>query len=60
MQTPTGLELKIQEMAQRIHVLREIVGLTAAEMAQKTGVSEAEYIECEAGNRDLNFAFLYR
>ena len=60
MQTPTGLELKIQEMAQRIHVLREIVGLTAAEMAQKTGVSEAEYVECEAGNRDLNFAFLYR
>ena len=60
MQTPTGLELKIQEMAQRIHVLREIVGLTAAEMAQKTGVSEAEDVEGEAGNRDLNFAFLYR
>ncbi|MBQ3065174.1 MAG: AMP-binding protein [Clostridia bacterium] len=60
MHTATGLELKIQEMAQRIHVLREIVGLSVSEMAQKTGVSEEEYIQCEAGKSDLNFAFLYR
>ncbi len=60
MHTATGLELKIQEMAQRIHVLREIVGLSVTEMAQKTGISEEEYIQCEAGKSDLNFAFLYR
>ena len=60
MSTATGLEFKIQEMAQRIKTVREIVGLTPAEMALKTGVSEEEYLCCEAGERDLNFAFLYR
>ena len=56
----TGLEFKIREMAQRIKTLREIVGLTTAEMAVKTGVTETEYLACEAGTSDLNFAFLYR
>ena len=56
----TGLEFKIREMAQRIKTLREIVGLTTLEMAQKTGVTEDEYIACESGKSDLNFAFLYR
>ena len=56
----TGLEFKIREMAQRIKTLREIVGLTTSEMAIKTGVTEQEYIACEQGNSDLNFAFLYR
>ena len=56
----TGIELKILEMAARIRDLREIVGLTTAEMALKTGVSEEEYIACENARRDLNFAFLYR
>ena len=56
----TGLEFKIMEMAKRIAELREIVGLTTAEMALKTGVTEEEYLACENGERDLNFAFLYR
>ena len=56
----TGLEFKIIEMAQRIKTLREIVGYTTAYMAEKTGVSESEYISCEKGESDLNFAFLYR
>ncbi len=56
----TGLEFKIQEMAQRIKTLREIVGYTPSEMALKTGIEETEYLQCEAGERDLNFAFLYR
>ncbi len=55
-----GLDLKIKEMARRIVELREIENLSTAEMAAKTGVSEAEYIACESGNSDLNFAFLYR
>lgn len=58
--TKTGLEEKIREMAGRIRALREIVGLSTAEMAEKTDVEEAEYIACEAGRQDLNFAFLYR
>lgn len=56
----TGLEFKIREMAQRIKTLREIVGLSISEMAVKTGVSESEYVDCESGKSDLNFAFLYR
>ena len=56
----TGLDFKIQEMAGRIRELREVVGFTYAEMAQKTGVSVEEYIQCEAGKSDLNFAFIYR
>ncbi|MGN1082364.1 MAG: AMP-binding protein, partial [Candidatus Avispirillum sp.] len=38
----------------------EIEGLTPEEMAQKTDISVEEYLECEAGRSDLNFAFIYR
>ncbi len=58
--TMTGLDFKIKEMAGRIRALREIEGLDPAQMAAKTGVSEAEYIRCESGQSDLNFAFIYR
>ena len=60
MEQITGLDYKIQEMAARIRELREIEGLTPAEMAEKTAVSIEEYKECEAGKSDLNFAFIYR
>ncbi len=60
MKNATGLDLKIREMAERIKELREIEGLSTAEMAVKTDVSEQEYIECENGHSDLNFAFIYR
>jgi len=55
-----GLDLKIKEMAGRIRELREIENYTIAFMAEKTGVSEAEYEACEKGQKDLNFAFIYR
>ncbi len=54
------LDLKIKEMARRIRELRDIVGLSVAQMAGKTAVSEEEYIACENGKADLNFAFIYR
>ncbi len=60
MNTATGLQFKITEMAERIKTLREIVGLSYEEMALKTGVTVEEYLACEAGESDLNFAFLYR
>ena len=56
----TGLAFKLQEMATRIRELRQIVGLSVEEMAKKTDVSVEEYLACEAGRIDLNFAFLYR
>ncbi len=54
------IDLKIKEMAGRIRELREIENLSVLQMAEKTGVSEQEYIACENGERDLNFAFIYR
>ena len=55
-----NLDLKIKAMASRIKELREIEGLSIAEMAKFTDVSEEEYAACERGERDLNFAFIYR
>ncbi len=56
----TGITYKIQEMAKRIRELREITGLTVEEMAKRTDMSVEEYMQCEAGNRNLSIAFLYR
>ena len=56
----SGLDFKIKEMAGRIRALREIEGLEPQQMAAKTGVSVEEYILCESGQSDLNFAFIYR
>ena len=60
MEPITGLDLRIREMAARIRELREITGFTEEEMAVKTDVSAEEYRRCEAGQQDLNFAFIYR
>ncbi|MCF0121589.1 MAG: AMP-binding protein, partial [Oscillospiraceae bacterium] len=54
-----SLDLKIMEIASRIRNLRELEGISVEEMAKRTGVSAAEYTECEEGRSDLNFAFLY-
>ena len=54
------LDLKIKEMAKRIKELREIEGISEQKMAQLTGISADEYIKCEKGEKDLNFAFIYR
>ena len=59
-QTTSALDLKLHEMAQRIRDLREIMGLSPEEMAGRTGVTLEEYRLCEAGEADLNFAFIYR
>jgi len=54
------IDQKIKEMAGRIRELREIEGLTVSEMAKETGVSADEYMAREKGEKDLNFAFIYR
>ncbi len=56
----TGLDFKIGEMAERIRELREITRFTPEEMAMKTDVTVSEYLACERGESDLNFAFIYR
>ena len=59
-QKMTGMDFKIREVARRIRELREISGFTVEEMARRTDLSVEEYIQCEAGNRNLSIAFLYR
>ena len=59
-QKMTGMDFKIREVAQRIRELREVSGFTVEEMARRTDLSVEEYIQCEAGNRNLSIAFLYR
>ena len=53
------MEKKLKQIADRIRELRLISGLSVAEMAERTGISESEYEECESGNRNLSIAFLY-
>ncbi len=54
------LGLKIEEIAKRIKELRLVEGLSEEQMAMQTGVSLDEYLACEKGESDLNFAFIYR
>ncbi|MCQ2512572.1 MAG: AMP-binding protein [Lachnospiraceae bacterium] len=54
-----GLELKVHEIADRVRELRTIEGLSEEYMAQKIGVTVDEYKLYEAGNQELDFAFLY-
>ncbi len=54
------INYKIKEIAARIRELREITGLSVQEMARRTDLTVEEYLQCEAGNRNLSIAFLYR
>jgi len=55
-----SITYKIKETARRIRELRQIMGLSVEDMAQRTDLSVEEYIQCEEGNRNLSIAFLYR
>ncbi|MBQ9975698.1 MAG: AMP-binding protein [Clostridia bacterium] len=56
----TGLDYTIRNIASRIALLREVEGISAEEMAKKTDLTVEEYLKCENGESDLNFAFIYR
>ena len=51
---------KLLEMAARIREMREIIGYTVAQMAEKTGVTEEVYVGVEAGKVDPTFNFLHQ
>jgi transcriptional regulator with XRE-family HTH domain len=51
---------RILAIAERLKGMREILGLTEAEMAAATGISEADYRTGESGARDFTFTFLYK
>ncbi len=51
---------KLLEMAARIKEMREIVGYTAAQMAELVGVTVEEYEDFENGKVDPTFNFLHQ
>ena len=59
MQTNTAKE-QLMEIAARIREMREVMGWSIAEMAEKTEVSEAEYISYETAEADIPFSFIHK
>ena len=53
----TGSNTK--EIAERLKGLREMMEISAAEMAEVAGVDEKTYLEYEKGTKDFSVTFLY-
>ena len=51
---------ELSEIASRIKEMREIMGYTETEMAQKTEVTPQEYLQFERGGTDMPFTFIYK
>ena len=51
---------KLSEVASRIKELRDIMGWSVAEMAEKTDVSEDIYVSYESGKIDIPFSFIHK
>ncbi|MBE6038275.1 MAG: cupin domain-containing protein [Anaerofustis stercorihominis] len=54
------MEYVIEQVAQRIQFMREIMEFTYEEMAEHLHVSVEEYIAAEEGRMDFSFTFLYK
>ncbi len=52
--------LQLSEVAARIKELRDIMGWTVSEMAEKTDVSEEKYNLYESGKADIPFTFIHK
>jgi len=52
--------LQLSEMAARIKEMREIMGWSLAEMAEKTDVTEEAYLVYESGMVDIPFSFIHK
>ena len=53
------IDIKLKQIADRVHELRIITGLSVSDMASRMEISESEYEACESGNKNLSIAFLY-
>ena len=51
---------QLQRIALRIRELRQILGYSTKEMAEKTEISEQTYISYESGSVDLPFTFMHK
>ncbi len=56
----TAENRQLLEVAARIREMREIMELSAEEMAEKTGVSAEEYRDYESGVTDFPFSFIHK
>ena len=54
------MENKLKEIAERLRALREIMGFSVAEMAERTDVSVEEYENVESGASDFSFTFIHK
>jgi acetyl-CoA synthetase len=54
------VEQKIKEVAERIQSVREDVGLSKEEMAERIGIDINEYELLETGQKDFPFTFIYK
>ena len=50
---------QLKEIAIRLKTLRQIMDVTAEEMAQVCGVTQQDYDAYERGERDFSFSFIY-
>ena len=50
---------QLREIGMRLASLREILGVSAAEMARRLEISVEEYLAYEQGKADFSFSFLY-
>ncbi|MBQ3116083.1 MAG: AMP-binding protein [Clostridia bacterium] len=51
---------QLSEVATRIKELREIIGYSTTQMAEKTNVDEAQYLAYESGKEDIPFSFIHK
>ena len=51
---------QLSEIATRIKELREIMGFSVSEMAEKTNVTENQYKAYESGKEDIPFSFIHK
>ncbi len=56
----TNVNSQLLDVALRIREMREIVGYSIEEMAEKTEISQELYREYEAGTADLPFTFMHK
>ena len=59
MQEETMVE-QMQEVAQRIRNMREILGISELSMAKNVEVSVEDYRDYESGTKDFSFTFIYK
>ena len=56
----TAVDNKLHELARRIREMREIIGYTSAQMAERTDVPVDVYLRYEEGACDLPFSFIHK